>query len=205
MLKKITTVLGTAALSLTLATAHAGAIDTLKQFNQSTQGMSGQFSQVVTNKKSTKRSSGQFQILRPNLFKWTYNKPYQQVIVGDGKTIWLHDVDLAQVTKTKQNNALGDSPAAILSNKTSLDSQYTLVEDGSASGIEYVKATPKNPDGSYQYIRLGFKGSELSEMQLKDNFGNETKLTFSNLKTDVKLNPSSFKFTPPKGVDVLEN
>ncbi|MBP6116291.1 MAG: outer membrane lipoprotein chaperone LolA [Neisseriaceae bacterium] len=205
MLKKITTLLGTGALGLSLATAHAGAIDTLKQFNDSAQGMSGQFSQVVTNKKSTKRSSGQFQILRPNLFKWTYNKPYQQVIVGDGKTIWLHDVDLAQVTKTKQNTALGDSPAAILSNKGSLDSQYTLLEDGNEGGIEYVKATPKNPDGSYQFIRLGFKGRELNQMQLKDNFGNETKLTFSGLKTDAKLSPSSFKFTPPKGVDVLEN
>ena len=125
--------------------------------------------------------------------------------MGDGKTIWLYDVDLAQVTKSSQDQTIGDSPAAILSNKTALDSSYTLKEDGSAGGIDYVLASPKRNNAGYQYIRIGFKGDALAAMQLKDSFGNETSISFSNLNTKPNLSRSVFQFTPPKGVDVLSN
>ena len=134
-----------------------------------------------------------------------YTKPYKQTIVGDGKTIWLYDVDLAQVTKSSQDQTIGDSPAAILSNKTALDSSYTLKEDGSANGIDYVLATPKKNNAGYQYIRIGFKGDNLAAMQLKDSFGNQTSISFSGLNTKPNLSSGMFKFTPPKGVDVLSN
>lgn len=194
-----------AALSAAMGLAQAGAVDALKKFNQDADGISGSFSQTVTSKKKTQTTHGTFQILRPGLFKWEYTKPYKQTIVGDGKTIWLYDVDLAQVTKSSQNQAIGDSPAAILSNKTALDSSYTLKEDGSANGISYVLATPKKNNAGYQYIRIGFKGDNLAAMQLKDSFGNQTTIHFSGLNTKPHLSRSTFKFTPPKGVDVLSH
>ena len=117
--------------ALSFGSAHAGAIDALKKFNEDADGISGSFTQTVKSKKKTQTTSGSFQILRPGLFKWQYTSPYKQTIVGDGKTIWLYDVDLAQVTKSAQNQTIGDSPAAILSNKSALDSSYTLKEDGS--------------------------------------------------------------------------
>ena len=143
--------------------------------------------------------------MRPGLFKWQYTSPYKQTIVGDGKTIWLYDVDLAQVTKSAQNQTIGDSPAAILSNKSALDSSYTLKEDGSAGGIDYVRAMPKKNNAGYQYIRIGFKGDALAAMQLKDSFGNETSIRFGNLNMKPNLSRSVFTFTPPQGVDVLSN
>ena len=171
--------LATAGLSITVGLAQAGAVDALKKFNNDSDGISGSFSQTVKSKKKTQTTNGTFQILRPGLFKWEYTKPYKQTIVGDGKTIWLYDVDLAQVTKSAQDQTIGDSPAAILSNKNALD--------------------------SYQYIRIGFKGDNLAAMQLKDGFGNETTISFSNLNTKPNLSRNAFKFTPPKGVDVLSN
>lgn len=194
-----------AVLSIGMAAAHAGAIDALKKFNNDADGISGSFSQTVKSKKKSQTTHGSFQILRPGLFKWEYTKPYKQTIVGDGKTIWLYDVDLAQVTKSPQDQTIGDSPAAILSNKAALDSSYTLKEDGSAGGIDYVLASPKKNNAGYQYIRIGFKGDNLAAMQLKDSFGNETTISFNNLNTKPKLARSQFKFTPPKGVDVLSN
>ncbi|MCS4533608.1 outer membrane lipoprotein chaperone LolA [Neisseria montereyensis] len=191
--------------ALGIGSAQAGAIDALKKFNTDADGISGNFTQTVKNKKKTQTTSGSFQILRPGLFKWQYTKPYKQTIVGDGKTIWLYDVDLAQVTKSSQDQTIGDSPAAILSNKSALDSSYTLKEDGSAGGIDYVRATPKKNNAGYQYIRIGFKGEALAAMQLKDGFGNETTIRFSNLNMQPKLSRSAFSFTPPKGVDVLSN
>ena len=179
----------TAALALagSISLAQAGAIDALKKFNADTDGLSGSFSQTVKSKKKSQTTHGSFQILRPGLFKWEYSRPYKQTIVGDGKTIWLYDVDLAQVTKSSQDQTIGDSPAAILSNKTALDSSYTLKEDGSAGGIDYVLASPKRNNAGYQYIRIGFKGDALAAMQLKDSFGNETGISFSNLNTKPDL------------------
>ena len=192
-------------LSATIGLAQAGAIDALKKFNNDADGISGSFSQTVKSKKKTQTTHGTFQILRPGLFKWEYTKPYKQTIVGDGKTIWLYDVDLAQVTKSSQDQTIGDSPAEILSNKTALDSSYSLKEDGSAAGVDYVLATPKKNNAGYQYIRIGFKGENLAAMQLKDSFGNETTINFNSLNTKPKLARSAFRFTPPKGVDVLSN
>lgn len=192
-------------LAAAIGISHAGAIDALKKFNEDADGLSGSFSQTVKNKKKTQTTSGTFQILRPGLFKWEYTKPYKQTIVGDGQTIWLYDIDLAQVTKSPQNQTIGDSPASILSNKTALDRSYTLKEDGAKDGIDYVLAQPKKNNAGYQYIRIGFKGDTLSAMQLKDSFGNETTIRFNNVNSKPNLSRSLFKFTPPKGVDVLSN
>ncbi|MFC3874131.1 outer membrane lipoprotein chaperone LolA [Neisseria musculi] len=194
-----------AVLCLGIGSAHAGAIDALKKFNADTDGISGSFTQTVKSKKKTQTTNGTFQILRPGLFKWQYTSPYKQTIVGDGKTIWLYDVDLAQVTKSPQDQTIGDSPAAILSNKSALESSYSLKEDGTAGGIDYVRALPKKNNAGYQYIRIGFQGDALAAMQLKDSFGNETTIRFNNVDMKPNLVRSAFSFTPPKGVDVLSN
>lgn len=195
---------GVATFSLT-ATAQAGAIDALKKFNSDTDGLSGSFSQTVQSKKKTQKSSGSFKILRPGLFKWDYTRPYKQTIVGDGTNVWLYDVDLKQVTKSSQSQAIGDSPAAILSSKSALESSYTLKEEPSKGGIDYVLATPKRSNSGYQYIRMGFQGDKLANMELKDGFGNLTHIHFSGLNNNPNLSKGEFKFTPPKGVDVLSN
>lgn len=199
----------TAAIVITSAfaatAAHASAIDALKKFNQDADGLSGSFTQTVQSKKKTQTSSGTFQILRPGLFKWDYARPYKQTIVGDGKHIWLYDVDLKQVTKSNQDQTIGDSPAAILSNKAALDSSYTLKEDGTRGNIQYVLATPKRANAGYQFIRIGFQGDKLAAMELKDGFGNQTSIKFNNINTKPHLSRGTFQFVAPKGVDVLSN
>lgn len=191
--------------ALLAGTAQAGALEALKQFNQDNDGLSGSFSQTVQSKKKTQRASGTFSILRPGLFKWNYTRPYKQTIVGDGNYVWLYDVDLQQITKTSQSKALGSSPAAILSDKNALESNYTLKEDGSSNGVDYVMATPKSSNSGYQYIRIGFRGNALVSMNLKDGFGNQTAISFGSLNTKPRLSRGAFKFTPPAGVDVVTN
>ena len=197
------TILAATVLAATTATAHAGAIDALRQFNNDADGISGAFTQTVQSRNKKQTTSGSFQILRPGLFKWEYTKPYRQMIVGDGKHIWLYDVDLAQVTQSNQSQAIGDSPAAILSSKTALDEKYLLKEDGSHNGVDYVLATPRKSNADYQFIRIGFKNNELATMELKDKFGNQTSIQFGRLNTKPNLSRSAFQFTPPKGVDIL--
>lgn len=187
------------------ANVHAGAIEALKKFNNDTDGLSGNFSQTVQSKKKTQSSTGYFKVLRPGMFKWEYTKPYKQTIVGDGHTVWLYDIDLKQVTKSSQSQAIGDSPAAILSSKAALESNYTLKDEGNKGGIDYVLATPKRANSGYQYIRIGFKGETLAAMELKDGFGNLTNIKFNNINTTPNLSKNEFKFITPKDVDILSN
>ena len=80
---------------------------------------------------------------------------------------------------------------------------YQLKNQGVSDGLDWLEATPKHSDGTFKSVRMGFKSGELLRMDMEDNFGQHTTLTFSGLQKNPKLPASRFSFTPPKGVDVL--
>lgn len=188
------------------ANAHAGAIEKLKTFIASTHSGQANFTQVVVdqNGKRVQSASGLMQFQRPGKFRWTYQKPYEQLIVGDGAKFWLYDADLNQVTVKKLDAALGSSPAALLSGSNEIERGFVLQEDGNHDGIEWLQATPKAQDTSFDKIRMGFNAqAELVAMELNDAFGHKTVLRFSNMQHNPKFTAQQFHFSPPSGADVL--
>ena len=186
--------------------AHAGAIAKLKSFVSSTNSAQANFTQEVFDQsgKIIQNASGAMQFQRPGKFRWTYQKPYEQLIVGDGKKFWLYDPDLNQVTVKKLDAALGSSPAALLSGSNEIERGFKLAEDGSRDGLDWLQALPKAQDSGFEKIRMGFDAqARLVIMELKDSFGNQTVLKFSAMQQNPKLPPALFKFVPPKGADVL--
>lgn len=186
--------------------AHAGGIDKLKEFIASTRSAQANFSQVVLDQggKRIQSASGVMQFVRPGKFRWTYQKPYEQLIVGDGAKFWLYDVDLNQVTVKKLDAALGSSPAALLSGSNEIERGFALKESGTQDGLDWLQATPKAQDSSFNSILMAFNAqAELVVMELNDQFGHKTVLRFSGLKRNPQLSPQLFKFEPPKGADVL--
>jgi outer membrane lipoprotein carrier protein len=186
--------------------AHAGAIDKLKTFIASTHSGEADFSQVVLSRDGERiqSASGTMQFVRPGKFRWEYRKPYEQLIVGDGAKFWLYDVDLNQVTVKKLDAALGSSPAALLSGSNEIERGFVLQDVGERNGLDWLEAVPKAKDTSFENIRMAFDAhSELAIMELRDNFGQDTVLRFSNMKRNPRLAPSLFKFVPPKDADVL--
>lgn len=190
-------------LSIAVYTTHASGLEALEKFNNSVSSISGNFTQTLSNKKGYQTTSGTFSILRPNLFRWEYSKPYIQTIVADGSFVWLYDYDLKQVTKIEQNNLLNDTPASIITNKYALNSHYALKEGGAENGNLSVTATPKNNDSAYQYIRIEFNNDQLSGMELHDSFGNKTNIQFSNISINAPMKAENFHFNKPKDVDVI--
>lgn len=187
--------------------AHAGGIDKLKEFVAATHSAQADFTQVVLdqNGKRIQSASGIMQFQRPGKFRWTYQKPYEQIIVGDGAKFWLYDVDLNQVTVKKLDAALGSSPAALLSGSNEIERDFILKESGSQDGLDWLQATPKTIDSSFESILMAFNAqAELVIMELNEAFGHKTVLRFSGMKRNPQLPSSQFKFVPPKGVDVLE-
>ncbi|WP_319239766.1 outer membrane lipoprotein chaperone LolA [uncultured Propionivibrio sp.] len=197
------------ALLLVSQGAAAGAIERLHQFLDSTRTLKAGFTQIVVakNGKRPQQSSGVMIFVRPGKFRWQIEKPYSQLLVGDGEKIWIYDPDLRQVTVKKAGQALGGTPASLLAGesggKATLERNFTLREAGEREGLEWVEASPKTQESGFEKLRLGFAGSELKAMELFDNFGQTTSLHFENLERNPSIAPSLLRFTPPAGVDVI--
>lgn len=193
------------ALLFAAGSVHADGLAQLKQFMDGTRTARGSFTQQVFSKSGRKPqpASGTFAFSRPGKFRWIYEKPYAQLLVGDGSKLWAYDQELNQVTTKKLGQALGSTPAAILAGDNSLDRNFVLKNAGDADGLEWIEATPKAEDGSFERIRMGFVGGQLKAMLLNDNFGQTTSLLFGQIERNPSLDAGLFRFTPPKGADVV--
>jgi outer membrane lipoprotein carrier protein len=185
--------------------AHAGAVDQLHQFLNSTRTLKAEFSQMVIGKGGRKpqQSSGLVAISRPGKLRWDIQKPYPQLVVGDGEKIWIYDTELKQITVRKAGQAINGSPAALLSGSNDLEKNFILKDVGDAEGMAWVEATPKTSDSGFESVRLGFAGSDLKAMELHDSFGQTTHIRFSRLERNPVLPAATFKFIPPTGVDIV--
>ena len=185
--------------------AQAAAIDKLHAFLETTKTLRADFAQVVVakNGKKPQASSGVMMISRPGKFRWQIDKPYEQLLVGDGEKVWIYDPDLLQVTVKKVDAALGSTPAALLVGGDALEKNFTLAEAGTREGLDWVEAIPKSPDSGFEKLQLGFSGEELKAMELFDNFGQTTSLAFTNVQLNPALPAAQFRFTPPTGADVI--
>jgi outer membrane lipoprotein carrier protein len=192
-------------LALFPLSVQANGIERLKEFFQSTTSMRALFHQTVLDSKGRKvqEVNGSMQLQRPGKFHWDYYKPYLQLIVGDGEKVWLYDPELNQVSVRTLDKALGSSPAALLAGDKEIEKTFVLKNEGLQDGLEWVSATPKNTESGFERVLLGFKESQLQEMELHDNFGHITVIEFSKLERNPKLEPQSFHFVPPAGADVV--
>jgi len=184
--------------------AHATALDQFKSFVSGTKSARGEFTQTQVQKTKTgKTSSGTFVFARPGKFIWTYQKPYEQLLQADGETLYLYDKDLNQVTTRKLGGALGSSPAAILFGSNDLEKNFTLAEAGTHDGLEWLNATPKSKDTTFEQIGIGLKDGIPQAMELKDNFGQTVLLKFTSFQRNPALGAQTFKFDVPKGAEVV--
>ena len=191
------------------------ALKDLENFVKNTKSGRAAFTQVVTSPAKdgqtpkTKTSSGSFEFLRPNRFKFLYKKPFEQAIVSDGQTLWLHDVDLNQVTARKLAQVLNGTPAAVIAaaaDLKGLQADFALTPLAEKGGLQWVQAVPKTKEGQLQSITVGFKttdkGTELAALEILDSFGQRSVMTFSQFEVNPALTAASFQFKPPTGADV---
>jgi outer membrane lipoprotein carrier protein len=195
----------TAAVAVWPLLAGAGAVDQLHRFLTDTRTLKADFTQAVVARSGRKpqQSSGTLAISRPGKLRWDIQKPYPQLVVGDGEKIWIHDPELKQVTVRKAGQAISGSPAALLAGSNELERDFILREAGEADGLAWVEATPRQNERGFEKVRLGFAGSELRAMELYDNFGQTTHIRFSRIERNPVLPASTFRFIPPPGADVI--
>jgi outer membrane lipoprotein carrier protein len=192
-------------LAFVSANSDAAALERFKAFARTTQAARAEFEQKVVDRKGkvVQQSKGSFVFQRPGKFRWVYAKPADQVIVGDGERVWIHDRELNQVTVRKLSRALGSTPAALLAGSADVEAAFELSEAGTRDGLEWMEARPKEREAGFERVRMGFSASGVEAMELVDHFGQTTLLRFSNLARNPKVDAAEFRFTPPKGADVL--
>jgi outer membrane lipoprotein carrier protein len=187
--------------------AFANGLDDFLAFNQETKSATGRFEQRVMDRagKVVDRGSGTFAFARPGKFRWVYEKPHPQTLVADGQKLWIYDPDLQQVTVKRMDQAISSTPAALLAGREDITALFSLRDAGTADGLEWVEATPKTPDSGFDKVRLGLKDKRLAAMELFDQLGGHSSLRFTELKPNAPVSAELFKFTPPKGADVIED
>ncbi|MES2786870.1 MAG: outer membrane lipoprotein chaperone LolA [Pseudomonadota bacterium] len=193
--------------------AQASGIDALESFVKNAKSGRADFTQAVTAPAKegqagrTKTSSGTFEFVRPNRFRFNYKKPFEQTIVADGQTLWLYDADLRQVTQRKQAQVLAQTPAALIASApdlATLRKDFNLEAAPDSNGLQWVQATPRVREGQLNYIKVGFRGSDLAVLEILDGFGQKSVMTFNKMETNAAVGPEVFNFKPPQNSDVIK-
>jgi outer membrane lipoprotein carrier protein len=192
-------------LLLAPAQAGAGGVERFREYLRATQTARADFDQQVFDRdqRLVQRSRGSFTLQRPGRFRWSYAQPYAQLIVGDGKRVWIYDEDLNQVTVRAMAKALGSTPAALLAGSAEVERAFELADAGTRDGLEWVEAKPREREAGFDRIRLGLGAAGVQAMELVDHFGQTTQLRFSGIARNPRVDPDAFRFIPPKGADVL--
>jgi outer membrane lipoprotein carrier protein len=206
-------ILATLALSAAALAGHAGPLESLEAFIKNAKTGRADFTQVITaparegQQARTKTSSGTFEFQRPSHFRFEYRKPFEQTIVADGQNLWLHDKDLNQVSRRKQSAVLGTTPAALIAaspDLATLKRDFDLQPLPDKDGLQWVQAVPRQKEGQLTNMKVGFRGDQLAALDILDSFGQRSLLTFNNMQVNTSVSADAFRFTPPKGTDVVQ-
>ena len=185
--------------------AYAGPIEKMRAFIEQTRSARAIFTQTVADSSGqiSQQASGTVQFQRPGRFRWTYSKPYEQTIVGDGEKLWIYDKDLNQVTERKLDKALGSSPAALLAGADDIEKYFSLNALGKKGKLEWLEVKPYDEESLFDKVRMGFNKNMLEVMELYDHFGQKTTIKLSRLERNPVTPGDIYTFTVPEGADVV--
>ena len=174
----------------------------LEDYLKGLSSLKSSFEQVTFNADRTQmmEASGTFYLQRPGRFRWEYDTPNRQVIVADGKRVYLHDLDLDQVSHQSQAKALRGTPALLLASGGPIEDHFKTRPIESRDGRDWVELIPKASDTDVVRIELGFGGKELDSLIMEDSFGQMTRLNFSATQRNPSLDPDLFE-VDEKAVD----
>lgn len=187
------------------AYANAESPETLVQKKLSAiRTMHAHFSQTIQAKhRLIARNSGVMVLARPNRFRWQTKHPMAQTVVADGKSVWIYDVELEQVTVSKQTQKLGAAGALFLSQSDDAVRRDFTVTTVPHQSMDVFDLHAKSSKSNFEHVRLSFKGNILSTIELDDQLGQHTVIHLSAIRINQPEPARLFQFRAPVGVDVV--
>ena len=192
--------------SSTMATAMANsAAEQFRLFAATFPAASGSFQQQTVGAQgpAQRMQNGEFYFQRPGRFRWEVKKPYAQLVVSDGKTLFQHDPDLRQTTVRPVGKSIGSSPAAILFGDVKLDDAFKIEPLPDDDGMVWLRAIPKQPDSGLNQVDIGMKEGKPARLLLRDSFGQTTRIDLSGIRAQSSFPAKTFEFTSPPGTDTV--
>jgi outer membrane lipoprotein carrier protein len=184
--------------------AMASTIHTLESFFEGLRSLQAGFEQtIVRNGQVLQETRGTLHIQRPGKFRWSYDAPFEQLIVTDGETLWVYEPDLEQVTRSRLDDTVGNTPAILLSTLEPLGNLFSIIDAGPKDGLDWVMLEPLGEQTTFSSVFLGFKAGDLAAMEIIDALDHSVRIRFRHLERNITLDPGLFRFTPPPGVDVI--
>lgn len=180
--------------------------DSLENHLQGYKNLSGQFTQIISSENSShsQSSTGEFWIKKPNQFRWHYSTPYIQQIISNGESLWVYDEDLEQVSIKDASQSINSSPLAIILGSAKLDKLFNITQLGDNDDLQWLSLTPLEESSGFEFINVGFKNGLLTRMVLQDNFGQTTRLLFTDVSVQMPIANDKFEFIVPEGADVFD-
>lgn len=199
-------ILAAAFLAWSASVAAAPPADPLQQFVQKVETLSARFEQEQKDDQGVvlQRSQGRLWLARPGKFHWSYEKPYLQQIVCDGKTLWQYDPDLAQVMVRPAGATLQGTPAQLLTDRAALEKHFTVENLGPDGGFAHLRLRPKAKDSDFKSVELWLKDGAPQRMRFEDPLGGASEVRFSDIRTNAPIEPKQFTFAIPKGAEVIQ-
>lgn len=201
-------VLFASALLFTLVPAQAdqsASVQRLTGLLQQAETLTGRFSQLSLDGTGTQlqETSGEMALKRPGQFRWHTDEPMEQLLISNGKKVWLYDPDLEQVTIQTLDQRLTHTPALLLSGDVSAISENFDVSHQEAGEVVDFTLKPKAKDTLFDTLRLSFRGNVINDMQMVDGVGQRTNILFQGVELNQPLKADLFTFKIPKGTDVI--
>jgi outer membrane lipoprotein carrier protein len=157
----------------------------------------------TTDNQLLETSTGRFMLMRPNRFFWHYETPFEQLIIADGETLWMYDVELEQVTRTALSEVPPGNPALLLSGTSAVETSFDVQQTFEFDGRVWTRLIPKAAGSEFLAVLLAFDDGGPSALELVDGLEQTTRVEFSGVVLNAELDPEQFHFVPPPGADVI--
>ena len=183
----------------------AAAAERLNQLLSAANTLTANFSQMTlsSNGSNLQETTGQVTLQRPGKFRWHTDPPLEQLLISDGKKVWLYDPDLMQVTIQQLDQRLTHTPALLLSGDVSTLTDNFSISWPQGGSVDDFVLTPKASDTMFETLRLSCRDGLINDMQLNDPIGQRTNILFQNVILNEPVAASQFGFEVPDGVDVI--
>ena len=193
-------------LALVQSVKASPGLDSLNYFFEEIMSFEAEFGQVILDESLTEldRGQGKVWVERPRMFRWNYEYPDLQEIVGDGTRVWIYDIDLEQVSVHPQDEAIGRSPAVLLSGSQGLEENFSVIDIGRQGPYDWINLVALDEENEFREIRIGFEDNRLRLMELVDHLEQRTRIVFHEMNENIEIPDSRFQFVPPEGVDVID-
>lgn len=186
--------------------AMASATDDLLAKLGNLSSLSGGFDQMVLDKGGAhmQEASGTMDVARGNRFYWHTEKPYEQLAISDGKTVWVYDVDLEQVVVRPLSQDLSKTPALLFGGEPEqVGKAFSITEQSRDGDSVTYRLKPKGSDPLFDALDVTFQGAQPASMRLEDALGQKTVIDFRDLTLNQTPKAGRFHFDPPEGTDII--